>query len=68
MGIDVLLTLQEHFLIVSHWEENVCGGVRTAGKKMFAGEFVAKQMLVFFSPRAGRANRFVAGMWSPIDW
>lgn len=28
-GIDVLLILREHFLIVSQdpWEENVCGGV-----------------------------------------
>lgn len=30
----------------------------TNGKKMFVGEFVTKQMLVFFCPRAGIANRF----------
>lgn len=58
MGIDILVILQEHFLIVSQdqWEENV------------AGEFVAKQTLVFFCRTAGRANRFSSSILTPVDW
>lgn len=58
MDIDVLLILHEYFPIVSQdqWEENVCGGV------------CGKQMLVFFCPRVGIANRFLFGILNPLDW